>query len=180
MADREKAVFQVWIRGSVQAVWDEITKTHEPQGCFFNTRLHTTGLAPGGQMQMRTASGRFAVVVGEVLEFDPPWRYAHTFRFTSLDDPPCKVTYDLKEKDGGVEFTMTIDDLPAGTKTAKEMKKGGSMITKALKAIVETGRPPLLTRILYRIMGWTEFLAPKRMRVENWPMATPPTTSKAG
>ena len=180
MAERETAVFRVWIRGTMQAVWREITKTHEPQGCFFNTQLHTTGLEPGGEMQMRTASGKYAVMVGEVLEFDPPRRYVHTFKFTSLDDEPCKVIYDLVEKDGGVEFTMTLDDLPAGTKTAKQMKGGGKMITQALKAIVETGRPPLMTRVIYRIMGWTEFLAPKRCRAENWPMPVPPRASKAG
>src|SRR5262245_846969 len=127
MAERESAVFVVWIRGTVEAVWNEITKTTEPQGCFFNTQLHTPGLAPGQPMQMRTKSGRYVVAVGEVLEYDPPRRYAHTFRFTSNDDPPCRVIYELKELNGGVEFTMRLEDLPAGTVTAKQMKQGGAL-----------------------------------------------------
>src|SRR5262245_44486073 len=162
MADREKAVFQVWIKGSIQAVWDEITKTHEPQGCFFNMQLRTTGLTRGGQVQWLPGRGKNVAVVGEVLEFDPPRRFAQTFSFTQFDDPPCKVIYDLVEKDGGVEFTMTLDDLPVGTKTAKQMKGGGSLITKALKGIVEKGKQPFGIRVLFGIMRWMEPLTPKR------------------
>lgn len=180
MPDREKAVFQVWIRGTLQAVWNEITKTHEPQGCFFNMQLHTPGLAPGAPMQMRTKSGKYVGAIGEVLEFDPPHRYAHTFRFTDKNDPPCKVIYELKEVNGGVEFTMTLDDLPAGTTTTKQMKQGGPMITKTLKAIVETGRPTFGVRLLYRFIGWMEPFTPKTCRLANWPMGQEKRVNKAG
>lgn len=165
-----KAVFKVFIRGTIEAVWREITKTGDPQGCMFNTQLHTNGLRPGGQMRMRTKNGKYTVVAGEVLEFDPPHRYAHTFRFTQYDDPPCKVIYDLKEVEGGVDFTLTIDDMPAGTKTAKQMSQGGSWIVNTLKRIVETGRPSFGIRILYRLFRALEFLSPKRTRTENWPL----------
>jgi hypothetical protein len=81
------------------------------------------------------------------------------------------VIYELDESEGGVDFKLILEDLPAGTVTAKQMKQGGTMITKSLKAIVETGRPPLLTRCLYAMFRWMEpLMAPKRSRVENWPM----------
>lgn len=180
MVEREKAVFQIWIRGTLQAVWAEITKTHEPQGCFFNMQLHTPGLAVGQPVQMRTRSGKYVGVVGEVLEFTPPHRYSHTFKFTDKDDPPCKVTYDLKELNGGVEFTMTIDDLPAGTATAKQMKQGGGMIVNTLKKIVETGRPGFVVRTLYGLLGLLEpLVVSKRCRAEAWPLPGVPK-SKAG
>ena len=54
----EKAVFRVFIRGSIQDVWREITKEAEPQKCMFNMRLDTDGLKPGGQIRMRSASGK--------------------------------------------------------------------------------------------------------------------------
>ena len=44
-------------------------------------------LAPGNKMQMRTGSGKYAMVVGEITDFTPPTRFAHTFRFTQHDDP---------------------------------------------------------------------------------------------
>ena len=164
----EKAVFRIHIEGSIEAVWREITKTDEAQGCFFNMRLHTPGLAPGAPMRMRSKNGKYTGAIGEVLEFDPPHRYSHTFRFTQHDDPYCTVTYDLLEKGSGVEFTLTVDDLPVGTKTAGQMKQGGNMIVKSLKAIVETGKPPFGIRCLYVLFRILEPMTPKRCLTRNW------------
>lgn len=166
----ERAVFKVFIKGSIDAVWREITKTVSVQQCMFNMRLHTPGLRPGAPIRMRSKSGKTTGVIGEVLEFDPPHRYSHTFKFTNFDDPPCKVTYELKEVAGGVEFLLIIDDLPKGTKTEKQMVIGGKLIVNTLKSIVETGRLPFGTKVLYTIFKATEPFAPKATRSENWPM----------
>lgn len=168
MAETEKAIFRVFIRGSIEDVWREITRTDVPQKCMFNMQLHTDGLRPGGQIRMRSRSGKVTGVIGEVLEFDPPRRYAHTFRFTAYDDPPCVVSYDLAEVEGGVEFTLTLDQMPAGTRTAKEMTQGGQMIVDTLKRLVETGRPSLGIRALYVLFGLLEPIQPKRCRTERW------------
>jgi len=166
----DKLVFQVHINGRIDDVWREITRTDAPQGCFFNAVLHTTGLRPGGKVQMRTKSGGNTLVIGEVLEFDPPRRYAVTFRFTQYDDPPCKVIHDLREVPGGVEYTLTVEDVAAGSKTAKDMTGGGKMIVNSLKRIVETGRPSLATRLMYKMFGLMEFVLPKKCRSKNWPL----------
>ena len=76
--------------------------------------------------------------------------------------------YDLKEVEGGVEFTLTADDLPVGTKTEKQMKQGGGMIVKTLKAIVENGRPALATRALYRVFSLLEFTTPEKCSSLHW------------
>jgi uncharacterized protein YndB with AHSA1/START domain len=170
MPELEKAVFRVHIRGPIQDVWREITKTDEPQGGLFNMKLHTNGLRPGGQIRMRSRSGKYTGVVGEVLEFNPPYRYVITFKFTAYDDPPCKVIFDLKEVDGGVELTLTHEDLVSGTKTAKQMNQGGTMIVNTIKAIVETGRPALGTRMLYVLFKVLEPISPKQCRSELWPL----------
>jgi uncharacterized protein YndB with AHSA1/START domain len=164
-----RAVFKVFIKGTVEAVWREITKTDEAQQCVFNMKLHAPkGLAVGMPIRMRSRSGRYTTVVGEVLEWDPPRRYAHTFRFTNYDDPPCRVVYELEKVAGGVNFTLAIEDLPVGTKTAKQMTGGGKLITSTLKAIVETGRPSFGVRMLYRLFKVMEPMTPKRCRSENW------------
>jgi uncharacterized protein YndB with AHSA1/START domain len=167
---RERAVFKVFIKGPIQAVWNEITKTDAVQQCFFNMRLYTPGLKPGAPFQMRTKDGKYVGVVGEVLECDPPHRYVTTFKFTKFDDPPCKISYDLKEVAGGTEFVMTFDDLPAGTTTAKQMVSGGNFIVNTLKSIVETGRPSFGVRLLYGVFAALQFLTPRRMLAENWPL----------
>lgn len=170
MADGERAVFKVFIQGSIERVWREITKTDELQKCMFNMRLDTDGLKPGGQIRMRSASGKYTGVVGEVVEFQPPHRYVHTFRFTQFDDPPCTVIHELKEVPGGVEYTLIHENLPAGTRTAKQMNQGGAMICSTLKAVVERGRPSFGMRLLHRLFRVLEFLTPGKCRSENWPV----------
>jgi uncharacterized protein YndB with AHSA1/START domain len=163
-------VFRVVIAGSQDAIFKELTATERPLGAIFNARLHTTGLRPGGRIQMRTVSGAHVMVDGDVLEYDPPHRFVHTHRFTQHDDPVCKVTYELKPVPGGIEVTLTVDDVPVGTKTAGEMQKGGMVILNNLKAIVETGRPPFGMRVMYAMFGVLEFVLPARTRSEHWPL----------
>ena len=173
MADDEAppdAVFRIVSQDDIQRVWRELTKTDEAQGAVFNAWLHTTALAPGRRMQMRTGSGKHVLVVGEVLEVDPPHRFVHSHRFTQYDDPVCQVAYELKPVAGGVEVTLRVSGMPAGTRTAKSMQQGGDAILKALKAIAETGRPPLATRLMYVAFDWLEFVLPKRTRSEHWPL----------
>jgi uncharacterized protein YndB with AHSA1/START domain len=170
VADKGKAVFRVVIDGSQQAIFDELTRTDRPLGAIYNSHMHTTGLKPGARMQMRTVSGDHTIVDGEIVEYDPPHRFVHMHRFTQMDDPACKVTYELKPVTGGIEVTLTVDDMPLGTKTAKSMASGGDFILKNLKAIVESGRPPFGTRLMYALMGAMEFMLPKKTKSENWPL----------
>ncbi len=170
MTQTEQAVFRVRIRGSIEAVWRELTKQGEPQAAVFNAWLTAQALLPGSMLQMRTGSGRHTLVIGRVTDFNPPHRFAHTFRFTQYDDPECEVIYELREVDGEVECTLTVDRLPLGTRTAKDMAGGGTMIVNTLKAMVETGKPSLGTRLMYWMFAHMEFVLPKRTKSEHWPM----------
>jgi uncharacterized protein YndB with AHSA1/START domain len=170
MPETEKTVFKVFIKGPIAAVWREITKTDELQKGFFNMRLDTNGLKPGGKMRMLSASGKYAGIVGDVLEFDPPHRYVHTFRFTRFEDPPCTITHELREVEGGVEYSMIIDGMAPGTKTAKQMMQGTNLILNTVKRLVETGRPSFGVRMLYVLFKVLEPLSPNKTRAENWPL----------
>ena len=103
----------------------------------------------------------------------PLKRFAHTFKFTNFYDPECLVIFDLEPKDGGVLFTMTLENLPEGTRTAKQMVSGAKLITATLKSVIETGRPSFGTRLLFVLFRVMEPISPKRCRSENWPVNTP-------
>lgn len=170
MADSDDAVFRIFINADIQRVWRELTKTGEAQGAVFNAWLHTTGLVPGGRLQMRTGSGKHVIVDGAVVVCEPPHRFVHTHRFTQFDDPVCQVSYELKPVGPGVEVTLRVIGLPAGTKTGKSMASGGTTILKTLKAIAENGRPAFGTRLLYWLFDHMEWVLPARTRSALWPL----------
>lgn len=165
-----ESMFRVVIDAPLQEVWDEITRTDEPIAAFFNSRMHVHALKPGARLAMRTPDGKYTAVVGEILECEPLRRFAHTFRFTNYDDPECIVAYDLEEVAGGTQFTLTITNLPVGTKTGKQMVQGGTMIVNTLKRVLETGRPSFGTRVLFGVFKLMAPFTPKRCLSRNWPI----------
>ena len=170
MPDTAPSMFRVHIQGTLEDVWNEITRTDEPIAAFFNSRMHVGQLQAGSKLAMRSPDGKYTAVVGEILEFVPMKRFSHTFRFTNFDDPECTVIYDLEEVEDGVQFTLTIENLPTGTKTAKQMVQGGTMIVNTLRAVIETGRPSFGTRMLFVLFKLMAPFSPKRCLSENWPV----------
>lgn len=167
-------VSRVVIRAPIQKVWDLLTTEGEVLPHFFGSVMHTSdGLKPGSQLRMRTPDSRYTGVVGEILECSPPHRFSHTFRFTNLDDPECRVTYELKEVEGGVELTLLSEQIPVGTKTAKQMMQGGPFITDVVRSISETGRPSFSKRLILRMIRMMSFATPAACRTENWPLDRP-------
>ena len=165
----ERDYFRVVIRAPIHKVWAELTRTDSTLPFFFNSTCRTPGLAVGAPIRMVSKNGKYTSVVGDVVEFDPPYRYAHTFKFTNLDDPPCTVRYVLKEVEGGTEFTLINENVPKGTKSEKYMTQGGDFITKNFKAVVETGKPTAGGRFALFMMGLFAPLTPKQSLSENWP-----------
>ncbi len=88
----DKAVYRTMINAPIDVVWSHLVKTDEVLPFFFGAVCRTPGqLEVGAPMAMQTPNGKYATVVGKVLEFDPPHRYAHSFKFTAYDDPPLRL-----------------------------------------------------------------------------------------
>lgn len=163
-------VSRVMIDAPIQTVWEALTQEGEVLPFFFGNVLHTTTLAPGAPVRMRSPNGRYTGVVGDVLEFEPPYKYSMTFKFTNFDDAVCMITHELKEVGGRTEYTLTSAHVPVGTKTEKNMKQGGDFIVKELKANVETGRPTMMARFIMLMSRMLAFMSPKQSLTDNWPM----------
>ncbi|MEM9233733.1 MAG: SRPBCC domain-containing protein, partial [Pseudomonadota bacterium] len=150
----EKAVYKILIEAPIDHVWSELIKTDEVLPFFFGAICRLPdGHKVGAPMAMETPNGKYRSVVGKVLEFDPPHRYAHTLKFTHLEEEPCTIIYDLKEVEGGVEFTLTTKNVPISGKTGKSLVQGGPFITKTLKSLAETGRPHFGARMMLAMIG---------------------------
>jgi hypothetical protein len=109
-------------------------------------------------------------VIGEILEMEPPYRLVHSFRLTSLQDPPSKVTYTLKEVQGGTEFSLITENIIAGSKSEKSMADGSRFIVRNFKAYIETGKVTFGAQAMLAMFKLMAPLTPKSMRAENWPL----------
>lgn len=166
-----KSISRTFINAPVETVWSTLVATDTPLPFFFGAVCETrAGLEPGAKMRLANPNGKIAMVVGEVLAFEPPHRYAHTFQMTNLDDPPCVVTYELVEKDGGTEFSLIITEAIEGSKLHKEMLGAQKFISSNLKALVETGKPAFTGRMVGLLGPIFAMFAKKEQRIENWPL----------
>jgi uncharacterized protein YndB with AHSA1/START domain len=146
-------------------------KTDEALPFFFGSICETKdGMRAGVNYRMVSANRKVAMVVGEVLRFEPPYVYAHAFTMTNIDEPPVTVTYTLSETSEGTQFELRIDDMVPGSKLAKEMKSSQGFITSNLKALCETGKPAFTGRMV-GLLGpiFTRF-AKASQNVAHWPL----------
>ena len=167
----EKSINSTFINAPIETVWSTLVATDKALPFFFGSICQTKkGLKPGAKMRMVHPNGKLAMIVGEVLAFEPPNRYSHTFQMTNIDEPPCTVTYELRKKDGGTEFDLIIDNAIEGSKLLKEMKGAQGFIASNLKSIAETDKPAFtgkMVTLLSPVMAW---IAKPQQKIENWPL----------
>ncbi|MGC1503347.1 MAG: SRPBCC domain-containing protein [Sulfitobacter sp.] len=166
-----KSISRTFINAPVETVWSTLVATDTPLPFFFGAICQTTdGLRAGAKMRMVNPNGKIAMVVGEVITFEPPHRYAHTFQMTNIDEPPCVVTYELREKDGGTEFDLIITEAVAGSKLHKEMLSAQGFIAANLKAMAENGKPAFTGRMVGLLGPIFALFAKKEQQIGNWPL----------
>ncbi len=172
MSKGSTEVFKVTIRAPIERVFHELTRTDALQACFFNSWLVTPGqVEAGAPVQWQTPSRKNVAVLGVVLAYEPPRRFAHSFKFSRYDDAPFDIAYELNEARGGTEVTMTLTGVVAGTRSAKDATGGCRFILATLKEVAENGRMGAGKRLLFGAFGAFEsLLMPARCRTEHWPL----------
>lgn len=166
----DKGIYKVVINAPIQTVWSELINTTSPRPFFWNSAWDTPSMAAGNSYRMLSADKNVVAVIGEIIEMDPPNRLVTSFRLTSLDDPPSKITYTLSEVPDGTEFTLITENVVAGSKSEKSMADGSQFIVKNFKSYVETGRVTFGARMMLTMFRLMAPLTPKAMRAENWPL----------
>ena len=164
-------ITRVLIEAPKEIVWNTLVKTEEALPFFFSAVCETKdGLKPGARYRMVNKARTVAMVVGEVLRFEPPDVYAHTFTMTNIDEPPVTVTYTLTEKEGGTEFELRIDGMVPGSKLAKEMTSAQGFIAGNLKALAETGKPAFTGRMVGLLAQIFARFAKSSQAITNHPL----------
>lgn len=166
----ERSVYKVVIRAPIETVWSELINTSSPRPFFWNSGWDTKNMAAGSAYRMVSQNGKTVAVVGDILEIEPPHRMVTSFRLTGLDDPPSRVTYELKEIPDGTEFMLITENIIAGSRSEKSMADGAKFIVENFKAFMETGNVTLGARLVLFAFRFMSPLAPKSMRAENWPL----------
>lgn len=150
-------VYRVFIKASAQAIWDAITRPEWAERYGYACRVDYD-LKPGGAFRVYANAGMAAhgappeILVGEVLDCDPPHRLVQTWHPVwdpqSAAEPHTRLTYQIDEQPGGVcRLTVTHDasgaPLTAAVVSGEVENAGGGwpFVLSDLKTLLETGRP---------------------------------------
>jgi uncharacterized protein YndB with AHSA1/START domain len=151
-------VFRIVIKASAQAIWDAITKPEWTERYAYGGRAHYE-LKRGGQFhveasqQMQSMGLPKEMIVGEVIESDPPHKLVQTwhplFSPATAAEPHTRITYEIQENQGGV-CTVTLTHDVTGAPLVAGMVPGGTdpaqggggwpWILSDLKSLLETGK----------------------------------------
>jgi uncharacterized protein YndB with AHSA1/START domain len=100
---------------------------------------------PGSSWEhRRDDAARTVVLLGEVLEAQPPRRLVITWA-----DPQdrarkarhTRVTFEIEPVADMVRLTVTHDELEAGSDMHRKISQGWPRVLSSLKSLLETGRP---------------------------------------
>jgi len=158
--------FTIDIKADIGRVWDEMFRRGVPHHPMFGTYLNGE-LTPGAVISYRSKDGRYAFVLGEVLEVEPPRRLVHTFRFSMEKDAPTLVEWEFREQSGVTRVTVTHSRFEGETRTYKAVSTSWPKILGLYKLQIERGTVPFGTKWSNGMMAAMSFMLPKSARTEN-------------
>jgi uncharacterized protein YndB with AHSA1/START domain/DNA-binding transcriptional ArsR family regulator len=147
-------VYRVYIKAPAERVWEAITSAEWSHRYGYGGYV-SFDLRPGGAFSAKADERGKAggmpedLLVGEVLEVDPPNRLVQTWHPIWMPDydaePPTKLTYELREREGVTCLTLTHELAGAPLAAAQvggtlEGAGGGwAEVLSDLKSLLETG-----------------------------------------
>ncbi|GAB3155083.1 SRPBCC domain-containing protein [Micromonospora sonneratiae] len=153
-------VYRVYIKATPEAIWEAITQPGWTEQYLYGSRARYD-LRPGGAYQAHglacqgdeagVADEAAEVVVdGEVIEVDPPRKLVQTWRALWTGEGFTRLTWELKEIEGGVTALTVTHDVAGAPGTAAQVGGlledtgaggGWAEVLSSLKTLVETGKP---------------------------------------
>lgn len=142
-ADRPQYVSQIFIRASAAQVWRAITESEFTLQYYYGSAVESDWKAGAS---FRYTIDDKDVILGTILEADPPRRLVQTFDARWDDDvapdAPTRLTWEIEEVAPGVSKVTTIhDEFPSRTATFQQVAGGMPFILSGMKSVLETGAP---------------------------------------
>jgi len=151
-------LYRIVINARAQAIWDAITRPEWTEKYGYGGRVEYD-LKAGGRFLHRASAEMKAMgmpdemVVGQVVESDPPRRLVQTwhplFGPTGATEPPTRITYQIDEGSSGISTLTLTHDVTGAPMVAGMVPGGGDpshghggwpWVLSDLKSLLETGK----------------------------------------
>ena len=149
-------VYRVFIKATAQAIWDAITQPAWAEKYGYACPVEYD-LRPGGAFRalaspaMKAQGTPDVMIVGEVIEADPPRRLVQTWHPVwdpqSAAEQATRLTYEIAEQPGGMCRLTVIHDVTGAPLTSAMVSGdvpdaggGWSWVLSDLKTLLETGK----------------------------------------
>jgi uncharacterized protein YndB with AHSA1/START domain len=130
-------VYEVDVTTTPERAWAALTDPDTVRRYYFGTAPRTNWEL-GSRIEFVDDAGDVQIV-GEVLEFDPPIRLAHTFVATWYggEDDQGSLHWEIMATTNGCRITLIHRGARADTREGSETADGSRQIIEALKALLE-------------------------------------------
>jgi uncharacterized protein YndB with AHSA1/START domain len=139
----DKFVYVTYIRTTPQKLWDALIKPEFTRKYWAET-WQDSDWKVGSSWKLMIVDGRVGDS-GEVLEFDPPRRFAVSWRNEFKADMKAegfsRATFELEQIQETVKLTVTHEIDRKGSKLIEAVSMGWPDILASLKSFLETGEP---------------------------------------
>ncbi len=135
-------VYEVEVAAPAAAAWKALTEPDTVRRYYYGTYPRTTWEV-GSPIEFVDDDGD-AQIVGEVLEFEPPVRLAHTFIATWYGerDDQGSLHWEVVPTERGCRVVLIHRGARADTREGSETADGSLEIIEALKAVLEEDARP--------------------------------------
>lgn len=135
-------VYVTYIRSTPEKVWEALTKPEFTRQFWFGVAQETSWKV-GAEWKLVGSEGK-VYDTGEVLECDPPRRYAvkwrNEFRPELKDEGYSRCVMELVPEGDAVKLTVTHTIERDGSKLIEAVSGGWPKVLSGLKSLLETGQ----------------------------------------